>query len=117
MLLAEKIISLLLQAVLGLTFLSSVVLDIIIRLKRSKLSMSVKRGNTSWEHLIISYNILAIFFISVVSVSIFFNPYRIFIIIADQIILIYLCFISSWFRNKIIGMWSKIKSLKEIHKK
>lgn len=117
MLLADKIISIFLQSILGLVFLYSLVADIITKFKRSKLSMSVTRGNESWEYFIISYNILAIFFIAVASVSVFFNTYKIIIIIVNQIILIYLCFLNSWFRNKIMSIWVRIKNLKEIHKK
>ena len=113
----EMIISLVLQAVLYLAFIGSLITDLVIRAKNSKLGIKVKRGNTSWEYLIISYNILTIFFIAIVSVSIYFNEYRIIIIIVDQIFLVYLCFFSDWFKNKIIGTFSKIKSLEDIHKK
>ena len=113
----EIIISLTLQIVLSLAFIGSLIADLVTRFKKSKLSMKVTRSITSWEYLIISYNILTVFFIAIVSVSIYFNEYKIIIIVVDQIFLVYLCFLSSWFKNKIIGTFIKIKSLEEIHKK
>jgi len=112
----ETIISLILQTVLSLTFIGSLITDLVTIFKKSKLTMKAGRKN-SWEYLLISYNILTIFFIAIVSVSIYFNEYKVIIIIADQIFLVYLCFFSSFFRNRIIGIFNKIKSLEEIHKK
>jgi len=57
----EIIIFLILQVALGLTFFGSLITDLVTRFKKSKLSMKVTRKSTSWEYLIISYNILTIF--------------------------------------------------------
>ncbi len=126
MLIGEMILSLILQLLLFVTFLGSLLTDIVTRKKKSKLEMKLKRindngknstSNTGWEYLVISYNILSVFFIAIISISIFINYYKVLIIIIDQIFLVYLCFFSAWFSNKVIGIFIRIRSVEHIYKK
>lgn len=66
--------------------------------------ISVNRGEGSWEYFGLAWTVLSVFIIEANSLysSPLVNNYSIAILIADLIAITYLCFISSWFRNKII---------------
>ena len=74
---------------------------------------SVERGETGWSYLYIAYGVFSIILTQIISVSESFKGHKVAIILADLTALIYLFFYNGWFRNKVIGLISKSKKLKE----
>jgi len=64
---------------------------------------SVKRGEKSWNHLYLAYGILSVVVTQIISISEFGKGYKVLITVVDLVVLFYLAFFNSWFRNKIIG--------------
>lgn len=64
---------------------------------------SVKRGQKSWDYFNLTYGILSVVVIQIISISDFGSGYKVFISIFDLGVLFYLAFFNSWFRNKTIG--------------
>lgn len=73
----------------------------------------VGRGPEGFGYFIIIYNVLSLILISITMVTVFFKDYTAIIIIFNQILLFYPCLYSPWFRNKIVGFFSRLK--KERH--
>jgi hypothetical protein len=66
--------------------------------------ITVNRGEASWEYFGLGWAVLSVFIIEVNSLynSPMINDFSILILVADLVAITYLCFVSSWFRNKII---------------
>lgn len=77
--------------------------------KKKGNGIKITRGPESFGYFIIVYNILSLIFISVAMVTDFFKEYIALIIIFNQMLLLYPCLFSSWFRNKIVGFFSRLK--------
>ncbi len=69
----------------------------------------VKRGETSWNYFSIAYGILSVIMVELVSATESINGYKTIIILANLGMLLYLCYFSGWFRNKIIGFFINSK--------
>lgn len=75
----------------------------------------VKRGETSWGYFILAFGILFPFgegIISFIEVNSFIKA-SIFLIYGY--LLFYFCFSNNWFRNKIVGFFTKLKEKWEKH--
>lgn len=72
----------------------------------------VERGAETFGYFIIVYNVLSLIFISVAVVTDYFKDYIAIIIIFNQILLLYPCLSSSWFRNKTVRFFSRLKKEK-----
>jgi hypothetical protein len=84
------------------------------------LEMKLKRGGGSWAYFPLAFNILLTIFISIISlIPGFYCSWivKIALIILISALLYKLCFFNSWFRNKIIGIFSKSKEMEETFKK
>jgi len=68
--------------------------------------ISVNRGEASWDYFALAWTVLSVF---VIEANGLYNSkitanYSIAILIIDLCLITYLCFLSSWFRNKAIGL-------------
>lgn len=83
------------------------------------LEIRVKRGEKSWGYFILAYSILLGIFLSLISILPDFN-YGLLIkgvfIVVISAFLFYLCFSNRWFRNKIVGIFSKYQGMEEVSK-
>lgn len=78
------------------------------------MEMKVTRGEMSWAYFPIAYSLLLTFFIGIISVVDIWYVYRIGLMIVSAAILFRLCFFNAWFRNKIVGVFSRSKDFEEI---
>ena len=75
--------------------------------------VEVKRGTESWGYFHTVYGFLSIIFLEIINTTDAYKGYKTFITIIDLTALMYLCFFSSWFRNKIVGAVIKSKDMTE----
>lgn len=83
-------------------------------LKGGGVKFKLKRGEISWAYFPIAYGLLLTISIGIISVLDVFYVWKILLIIIGSLILFKLCFFNSWFRNKIVGLFSKSKEFEEI---
>jgi hypothetical protein len=83
-------------------------------LKGGNVEFRLKRGEASWAYFPLAYSILLTISIGIISVLEICYIYKILFIIVDSIALFYLCFFNAWFRNKIVGLFSRSKEMEEI---
>lgn len=108
----NDIVYIILQASLILFCLFLIPKDLRIRFNKGVVAV-VERGSEGFGYFIIFYNVLSLIFISIAMVTYFFKDYIAIIIVFNQILLFYPCLYSSWFRNKIVGFFGRLK--KERH--
>ena len=80
----------------------------------SGVEATVIRGDPSWNSLQLTYGIASVLIIQLISVSESFKGFKVAISIVDLSALFYLFFYNGWFRNKVIGIVSKSKTMDEI---
>jgi len=73
----------------------------------------VKRGAESWGYFHTVYGFLSIIFLEMINTTEAFKNYKTIVTVIDLGVLMYLCFFSSWFRSKIVGIVSKSKEMIE----
>lgn len=73
----------------------------------------VKRGETSWGYFASTYGFLSVILLQIINTTEAWKGYKTITTITDLWLLMYLCFYSSWFRNKIVGMFEKSKNMTE----
>jgi len=71
--------------------------------KKSNLSLAVKRGEKSWDYFHVAYGIALLILVEVVGSTEALTGHKTLISVVDIVILTYLAFFNSWFRNKIMG--------------
>lgn len=84
-----------------------IVVDSIHSLSMSGNAMiSVYRGEGSWEYFALAWTVLSVFVIEANGLyeSTAVTGISIGVVVLDLLIITYLCFVSSWFRNKIIAL-------------
>lgn len=79
------------------------------------ITITVKRGQESWQLLYLFYGITSIIMIQIITVARAFENYKVGISLLNLGILLYLTFYNSWFRNKILGYITKSKEQEERH--
>lgn len=73
------------------------------------ININVKRGSKSFNYFVIVFGILSSFAVAVISVIDIYWLAKIFFLVISLIICFYFCFWNDWFRNKIVGVMSKIQ--------
>lgn len=68
---------------------------------------SVKRGEKGWGYFPLAYGIASVVLLQVINVAEALEGYKTLISLLDLLILTYLVFFNSWFRNAIIGIISR----------
>lgn len=109
-----KIVFLVIESPLLLMFILAIFMGLSewIKRRRRKLSyLNVKRGEESMKAIYTGFAICVVFYTTIVQMAIVFNEYKILFHVFNYIVLVYLFFFSSWFRNRIF-----FKILKRIHK-
>jgi len=74
---------------------------------------TVKRGKESWSYFYLTYGIASVIMMQIISVSDSLKNYKVVISVVNLGLLLYMCFFNGWFRNKIVGIISKSKEMKE----
>lgn len=103
----------LLQLLFFLFFLSIYVYDKRWIRKKGGVIIEVKRGDTSWGYFASAYGFLSLILLQIINTTEAWKGYKTITTIIDLWLLMYLCFYSSWFRNKIVGMFEKSKNMTE----
>ena len=85
------------------------------RFDSSGLKKDVFRGPESRRRFGVAYGFGSVIILQLINASEAFKGNKVLISIADIAMLFYLCFLSGWFRNKIIGWTSKWESKPETH--
>ena len=79
-------------------------------INKSRSKLSVKRGKESWNNFYLAFGIASIILIQVINSANTLRNYKTIISIINLIILVYLAFFNSWFRNKIVGFFINSKN-------
>lgn len=77
--------------------------------------MTIKRGLSSFNYLLVFAGFLLSCGIPIISYLPICDPGKIIITLIFSVSTFYICFISNWFRNKIIGLMSRLQDKPEIH--
>lgn len=112
-LLSDQIIFPLFEVFLLLVFLYAIVKEHRWFMKSTSVVLSVKRGEKTWNYFNLAYGIASVVLMQVINVSEALKGYKTIISLANLLILFYLAFFNSWFRNKIIGIIIKSQEKKE----
>lgn len=85
----------------------------IYRIEREKgVASKVIRGEISWGYLTAAFGILSLLSYKILALSEFYRGYKVIIILFNEISFLYLCYKNNWFRNKLIGLYSRLKTEK-----
>ena len=104
----NDIVYIILQASLIIFCLTLIPKNIRAKLRTGVIAI-LGRGDEPFGYFIIVYNVLSLTFISIAMVTDFFKDYIAIIIIFNQILLLYPCLGSSWFRSKIVKFFGRLK--------
>ena len=75
---------------------------------------AVTRGEVSWQYLYLFYGFTSVVLLQLINTTEAFKGYKTLITLVNLLVLFYLCFYNSWFRNKIVGLISKSKQKTEL---
>jgi len=78
-----------------------------------EVSASVKRGEESWNAFLLAHGIASVSFIGIIASTSAFSHHKSFFMLTNLLVLLYLFFFNAWFRNKILSLISKAKTLEE----
>lgn len=78
--------------------------------RRSGIKIALTRGYESWSYFAFAYGTTAVVILEIINTTKAAEGYKTILTIADMLILLYLCFYNSWFRNHIVGIVSKSKN-------
>ena len=90
------------QAVLALLLIISIARDIHLRFVRSSVQAEVVRGPNSRSRFGIAYGFGTVIVIQLITVSTAFDGHKVLLSLIDLSVLSYLCYFSSWFRNRLL---------------
>lgn len=74
---------------------------------------TVKRGEGSWALFPAMFGLLALVVVEVNNTTEAWKGYKTITTLADLAALIYLCYFSSWFRNKTVGAFVRSRNMEE----
>lgn len=109
----DSVIFSLLQILILLLFAYAFVKDKGWLKKKGSIDAVVKRGEQSWSYFPIAFGILSVVIIEVIGITDTLGNYQAILIIINLLILLYLCFFSGWFRNKLVGFFSRSRQMEE----
>jgi hypothetical protein len=76
-------------------------------------SLSVKRGEKSWNYFHLAYALLVVVFVEAINTMEAWKGYKTLVTIVDLALLLYLCFFNGWCRNKILGVINASQQMEE----
>ena len=76
-------------------------------------TLSVKRGEESWNGFILAYGVASVIFAEVISSTSAFPNHKTILMVSNLSALLYLSFFNGWFRNRILGLILKAKTVEE----
>jgi len=78
-----------------------------------EVGMSVKRGDESWSYFLFAYGVASVIITQVISSTSAFRNHKTIFVLSNLSALLYLCFFNGWFRNRILGLILKARTLEE----
>jgi len=72
--------------------------------------LTVKRGEKSWRNLTATFGILSLLSFKIVGLSEFCKGHKVITTLFNEISFLYLCYFNNWFRNKLISLYTKLKT-------
>ncbi len=76
-------------------------------------TLSVKRGDESWNAFILAYGIASIIFTEVIASTSAFPNHKTILMVSNLGALLYLSFFNGWFRNRVLGLILKARTFEE----
>ncbi|HAF21428.1 MAG TPA: hypothetical protein DCK93_00715 [Blastocatellia bacterium] len=76
-------------------------------------TLSVKRGEESWNAFILAYGIASVVFTEVIGSTSAFPNHKTILMVSNLGALLYLSFFNGWFRNRVLGLILKAKTFEE----
>ena len=76
-------------------------------------SLSITRGEKSWNYFHLAYALLAVVFVEAINTTEALKGYKTIVTIVDLALLLYLCFFNAWCRNKILGVINASQQMEE----
>ena len=73
------------------------------------INIKVKRGSQSFNYFVVAFGALSSISLAIVSIVEVYWPIKVISLIVSLVICFYFCFWNDWFRNKIVGVMSKIQ--------
>lgn len=83
--------------------------------KYMSIELNLKRGDKSWNYFQIAYGFLLAISLSIIAVLDIKSIYKVILILVLAVFLFWLCFYNDWFRNKIVGIFTKSQEKVERH--
>lgn len=112
---SDAVVFPLFQGVFAAFFLYAWAKDRVLVKRRKHLILEVSRGKETWNYFHLAYLVLSVVFIEINSSTSALKAHKTIITLIDLAFLMYLCYFSSYFRNKIIGIVHRSEQLKERH--
>jgi hypothetical protein len=78
-----------------------------------EIGMSVKRGDESWNYFLFAYGVASVVITQVISSTSAFRSHKTVFVVSNLGALLYLCFFNAWFRNKVLALILKARTLEE----
>lgn len=78
--------------------------------------LRIKRGEKSWNYFQITYAVLLVVILAIISVLNIQWIFKMILIVCFAVILFRLCFFNNWVRNKIVGTMTKSQEKIEEYK-
>lgn len=107
----DKIIISIFEIAILIFLIFAIIKDNIIKRKRG-VKLTVIRGDISWRNLTYAFGTLSLLSMQIVELAEFLKGYKVIVNLFNQIVFSYLCYGNNWLRNKIIGLYSKLRTEK-----
>jgi hypothetical protein len=102
------------QGVLGIIVVIAFARALLVRMTSNKrLRAEVVRGTESRKRFGAAYGFASIIVLQIINSSEAFKGYKVLLSVIDLGVLFYLCFFSSWFRNKVSGWINRWEQMRE----
>lgn len=101
------------QGVLGVVFVIALAKPRLDRLRSRSLDVEVARGPESRQRFGVAYGFASVLLLQLINSSEAFKGHKVLLSVIDLGVLFYLCFFSSWFRNKVVGWITRWEQRRE----
>ncbi len=99
----DEVIFLLFELLFLVLFLYALAKEHGLFTRKTGVVASVKRGEKSWNYFYLAYGIASVVLLQVINSAESLEGYKTIISLINLLMLSYLAFFNSWFRNKIVG--------------
>jgi hypothetical protein len=110
---SDRLAIIIIEALLFAFALFAIVRAARLRRQHGGATLTVMRGPESRKKLGLVYGFASVNTLQLINISDAFNGHKVVLSVVDLLILFYLCFLSSWIRNRILGWVSKWEATPE----